>query len=101
VVTKKPAAAMDEATLLAIAIDANRRKDYPSVLAATAIHAARFPRSRRALDRDTLRAIALCQTGRQEEGRWVLGPPRRWLSLAPGRVNEILAACALAGHDGE
>jgi hypothetical protein len=92
---------MDEGTLLAIAVDANRRKDYPSVLAATAIHAARFPRSRHALDRDTLRAIALCQTGRQEEGRWVLGPARRWLSMPPGRVNDILAACALAGHDGD
>ncbi len=99
---RKPVAmAMGEEKLLSIAIDANRRKDYPSVLAATAIHAARFPRSHRALDRDTLRAIALCQTGRQEEGRWVLGPARRWLSLPPGRVNDILAACALAGHDGE
>jgi hypothetical protein len=90
---------LDEAALMAIAVDANRRKDYPSVLAATAIHAARFPRSRRALDRDTLRAIALCQTGRQEEGRWVLGPARRWLALAPGRVNEILTSCELPRDD--
>jgi len=78
---------------MAIATDANRRKDYPSVLAATAMHSARYLRSSRALDRDSLRAIALCQTGRRQEGRWVLGPARRWLALAPGRVNEILAAC--------
>jgi hypothetical protein len=84
---------------MAIAVDANRRRDYPSVLAATAMHAARYLRSSRALDRDTLRAIALCQTGRQEEGRWVLGPARRWLTLPPGRVNEIFAACDVERDD--
>jgi hypothetical protein len=71
------------------------------VLAATAMHAARYPRSPRAVDRDSLRAIALCQTGRREEGRWVLGPARRWLAQTPARVNEILAACDLPRDDEE
>ena len=95
---RKPPA-LDETKLLAIATDANRRKDYPSVLAATAMHAARYLRSSRALDRDSLRAIALCQTGRQEEGRLVLGLDRRWLSLPPARVNEILTACDVERDD--
>jgi hypothetical protein len=63
------------------------------------MHAARYLRSTRALDRDSLRAIALCQTGRQEEGRWVLGPARRWVSLPAARVNEILAACDVERDD--
>ena len=92
---------LDETDLLAIATDANRRKDYPSVLAATAMHAARYLRSSRAIDRDSLRAIALCQTGRRQEGRFVLGPARRWLALPPARVNEILAACDVPRDDEE
>jgi hypothetical protein len=65
------------------------------------MHAARYPRSSRALDRDSLRAVALCQTGRRQEGRFVLGPARRWLALPPVRVNEILAACDVPRDDEE
>ncbi|HEU5056203.1 MAG TPA: hypothetical protein VFU21_06750 [Kofleriaceae bacterium] len=96
---KRTAPALDETELLAIATDASRRKDYPSVLAATAMHAARYLRSSRALDRDALRAVALCQTGRRQEGRFVLGPARRWLARPPARVNEILAACDVPRED--
>ena len=81
-----------------IAIEADRKRDWSAVLAATAIHAARHPRSARALQRDSLRATALCRSGRMEAGRALIGKTRRWVGSGP-LLPRVIAACGIKDDD--
>ncbi len=57
-----------EAALLQRAALALRRGDHAAALSLASQHAARFPHSELDLERDALRAMALCQSGRLADG---------------------------------
>jgi hypothetical protein len=57
-----------EAALLQRAAIALRRGDHAAALSLAGQHAARFPHSALDLERDALRAMALCQSGRLADG---------------------------------
>jgi hypothetical protein len=64
-----PVSLQTELQLLSLAQSALRDGEHDRVLALLAEHAARFPHGTLALERDAVRAITLCSSGRMASGR--------------------------------
>jgi hypothetical protein len=82
-----------EAALLEAAVRASRSRDWSAVLAATATHAARFPHGALELERDALRAVAFCRSGKLADGRALLASPGRW-AHAGRMADQARRACS-------
>lgn len=90
-----PASMQDEIRLISLAQAALRDGEHDRVLSLLGEHASRFPHGTLALERDAVRAIALCESGRTTAGRIAAG------ELAPRIAGSPLAARVARACDDE
>jgi hypothetical protein len=84
-----------EVQLIQSAQQALRSGDYRNAEAQAQEHGRAFPHGALALEREGIRAIAMCSTGRVEQGRVIA----RALHASP-MASRIATACGMAGKDG-